>query len=133
MAVTSVVLKKGLQALGEAYRCKVDAATESLWRTVCSDLNDEQFRYGVGIQLRSVDRFFPPPGVVLAYGYAMPRESDTRPLPKLALPEHTPESEAHLLQAVRDNPISDRENNGGIDGRMHYIRRIANRGRVDRA
>lgn len=125
MAVTRTVLQKGLEALGEAYRQKVDANTVGLWGNVLRDLSDAQFRHAVGVQLRTTDRFMPAPGVVLAYGYDMPREVDTRPMPRLALPPADLESEGKLLCAVRENPISDLEKNGGIHGALHYIRRLA--------
>ena len=125
MSVSPKALERGLLALGEAYRQKLDASTQTLWAKVLAPLNDAQFNYGVGVQLRSADRFLPPPGVVLAYGYDMPREAEDRPPPKYVLPEHTVQDQERLLQVVRDNPISDRENNAGLPGRMHYIRRIA--------
>jgi hypothetical protein len=125
MGVSAAVLGKGLLAMGEAYRTKVDAATTSLWKTVCGDLSDAQFSHAVSVQLSTPERFLPPPGVVLAYGYDMPRENDTRPLPKMLLPPVDPAEEARLLCVVRDNPISELERRAGMDGAMHYIRRIA--------
>jgi hypothetical protein len=125
MPLSLAALKKGLLAMGEAYRAKVDASTESLWRAVCGELSDDQFRHGVATQLKTPDKWMPPPGVVLAYAYDMPRENDTRPLPKMALPPVDAAETGRLLCVVRDNPISDIERRGGLDGAMHYVRRIA--------
>jgi hypothetical protein len=125
MPLSAAVLKQGLVAMGEAYRAKVDASTESLWKAVCGELSDAQFRHGVATQLKTPEKFMPPPGVVLAYAYDMPRENDTRPLPKLALPPVDAAETGRLLCVVRDNPISESERNGGADGAMHYVRRLA--------
>jgi hypothetical protein len=125
MPLSAAVLKQGLVAMGEAYRAKVDASTESLWKAVCGELSDAQFRHGVATQLKTPDKWMPPPGVVLAYAYDMPRENDARPLPRIALPPVDPAEVGRVLCVVREHPISETERNGGLDGAMHYVRRIA--------
>jgi hypothetical protein len=115
------VLKKGLAALAEGYSRKIDQTTEAVWRHALRELNDAQFRFGVDAVLRDPSiRFFPPPAVVRAAGFDMPRDNDVPPRFQLSEAPDYPD----LLQVVRDSPISGRET-GTMYGALHYIRRLA--------
>lgn len=113
-------LRKGLYALAQAYGRKIDEDTVKLWAYAARDLTVDQWRHGVDTIIRSPQRFFPAPGVVIEAAYSAP--PPPRALPAIRPTDQfweSPAQASHVLDAVRHSPKGTRE------GVFEYIRRIA--------
>jgi hypothetical protein len=112
--------RKGLYALGEAYNRQIDDDTVRLWAYAAREMTDDQFRYGVDVVIRSTNRFFPPPGVVIEAGYQgpPPPRAKAHAIREDGFWESDAQRE-HVEAVVHVTP------RGPSESAMAYIRRLA--------